>query len=103
MNISSGLEEDLFQRRMQDLEANHPEHARMTQALLRSVDYDKATIKNPIQMRGMLLSLGIKLAAEPMTGLLAWQSWLERLATDGALHHTEARELIAQAQALANR
>ncbi|MFJ3154053.1 hypothetical protein ACIPIX_07910 [Pseudomonas protegens] len=98
--IDPDFESNFLNQRLADMHRNHPAEAAITQGILGALDYRKVSIRNELQLRGMVLALGSQLAQRSENSLPSLQGWLAQFVKDGALTADQAQHYMAQARAL---
>lgn len=93
-------EQEVFERCMHELHAQHPAEAALTIALLSAFDFKKGTIRNNAAQRQMIYAMGKKLATKGADGISGWGGWLQQFVKDGALSAEQAAAFTMQAQAI---
>lgn len=94
------IEQEVLERCMRELHAQHPAEAALTTALLSAFDFKKGTIRNKAAQRQMIYAMGKKLATKGADGISGWGGWLQQFVKDGALSAEQAAAFTAQAQAI---
>jgi hypothetical protein len=94
------IEQEVLERCMSELHAEHPAEAALTTALMGVFDFKKGTIRNKAAQRQMLYAMGKKLATKGADGVDGWDRWLQQFVKDGALSAEQAAAFTAQAQAI---
>lgn len=98
-DIDPALEAHLLKRRLVELHDVYPAEATLIANILEALDYQKAIVRNELQLRGMVLAGGIKFARS-RADESAWAGMLQQFAKQGALSAEQVAELQRQAGAL---
>lgn len=67
--IDPNFEARFLNQRLADMHHNHPAEAVITQGIMDALDYQKASIRNELRLRGMVLALGSQLAQRSESSL----------------------------------
>lgn len=99
-NIDPDFEARFLKQRMTELHRTHPAEAALIATILEALDYQKTAIRNPLQVRGLVIALGYTLAHKAASGLPGLNGWLGQFVKDGALSAEQAAAFTAQAEAI---
>lgn len=57
-DVASEFEANVLKQRLANLHDTHPEGARLFADILQTLDYEKTTMRNALQVRAMVIALG---------------------------------------------
>lgn len=98
--IDPGFEANFIKERLADMQRSNPAEAAIVQGIMDALDYQKAVIRNELQLRNMLLALGGQLVRRSEDSLPRLQGWLAQFVKDGALTSDQAMSFVHQAEAI---
>ncbi len=99
-NIDPDFEANFLKQRVADLHCIHPGEAALIAGILQALNYQKTVIRNELQVRGLVITLGYTLSRKGATGLPGLEGCLSRFVKDGALSAEQAAAFTAQAKAI---
>lgn len=94
------VEAKVLKQRLADLHDTHPGEARLIADILQTLDYQKTTMRNALQVRAMVIALGYTLSQQGASGLPGLKSWLGEFVSQGALSPEQAADFTAQAESI---
>lgn len=99
-DVAPEFEAKVLEQRLDDLHDTHPGEAKLIADILQTLDYEKTTMRNALQVRAMVIALGYTFSQQGESGLSGLKSWLGDFVNQGALSPEQAATFTAQAQAI---